>query len=126
MIQPFVCNGSAEKIKLVLANADVNGIAMGGIGAMIEDATHLFMEQNGFLTSAEVLANAGEFGRFLELQAGFLRDRLNDLEEQIAYYFHDSSDQDVARTIFQDLFQPGTEALRFALLIENPKQRFHI
>ena len=120
IIQTRIRMGSKDPVKFVLALADINGIAMGGVGAMVEDSINLFMELNGYKTSTEVLMHAADFGKFLQGQAKFLRERLANIDSDVNYYFEDDEERAVVKNVLAELFQPGAEALRVASILEKP------
>ncbi len=79
--------GSRDPFKLILATADINGIAMEGPKRMTRDAINLCYElHQGNPTSEELLD-------FILSQRAFLKERLSDkqIKPDLEYYFKDSS-----------------------------------
>lgn len=113
LVQTNLRTGSRDPIKLIMANADINGIAMEGNARMIRDVTHLCQEAYGEPT-------AEQYYKFLIDQAGFLRQRLHDEQiiPDITYFFPDDAD-----AVYRDtrkLFQGNiVDAYRLALFMEQ-------
>lgn len=122
IIQTNLRAGSRDPLKLVLAMADINGIAMGGVSTMIDDATNLFMEINGYRTCLDILAHAKDFARFLQTQAHFLNDRLQSIDGDVDYYFESEDERAAVKQVLAELFQPGKEALQAAAILEDPRK----
>lgn len=113
--QYMLHQGSDDIIKFVLATADINGIAMEGSLQMIQDATNLYVEISG----DNDLKNVRGLAEFLSSQASFLRERLDCLDNDIAYYFA-NEDRIKAKQVMQDIFEPSQKALDFAVWMEDP------
>ncbi|MFI5270623.1 MAG: hypothetical protein ACHQT9_01080 [Candidatus Saccharimonadales bacterium] len=89
LVQPNVLRGSHDPAKLIMSNADINGIAMEGSSRMFVDVVNLCYEMNGGQ------ADVDEVYEFLLSQAGFLKERLNDerVKTDIAYYFPETVEE---------------------------------
>lgn len=86
IVQTNIRSGSKDPLKLVLATADINGIAMEGIPTMINDAFNLYMEIYG-QTVKDMLKDPRKVIDFFFTQAKFLDDRLKALDGDFAFYF---------------------------------------
>lgn len=115
--------GTNDPLKFVLANADINGIALEGTQRMLEDATKLFMEVNTLPPDTSFSQNSSAFAQFLKGQASFLRSRLAAMNGDIEYYFphHQNSGQhEIVASTMEELMAPAIPALRLAQLLEIP------
>lgn len=86
VVQTNIQKGSTDKLKLELAIADINGIAMEGIDRMIEDAFNLCLEVNG-VSPDDMLANIDTIEKFFTMQAKFIEKRLDSLDGDFEYYY---------------------------------------
>ncbi len=84
--QTNIRSGNKDPLRLILATADINGVAMEGIPTMINDVFNLYMEVR-HRTVADMVANPEEVIEFFFSQAQFLESRLETLSGDFAYYF---------------------------------------
>lgn len=116
--QSRLCEGSKSKIKFVLAMADINGVAMEGPKAMFTDSFALFDEMS-HQGKAKVLFNPVKLQKLLEYQFHFLRDRL-DQRDDILNFFFIPEEVEIIKDVFHDEFKDTyADAYRIARLLSN-------
>lgn len=103
IVQPNLREGDPDPLRLIMASADINGIAMEGSARMIKDAVNL---------SYEIYENPSpqQIYRFMLGQADFLRQRLDDerVRTSLAYYFPHNTE--LVYASLQREFQPNIKA----------------
>ena len=111
--------GARDPLKLVLAYADINGIAMEGPFRMYKDATNLFMEISGITHNGGIALQADRFVDFLGSQAQFLETRLSDMPSDVAYYFPDSTEAFQVAFKMNTILRPHEGALELAKFMRS-------
>jgi len=105
VVQTNIQKGSTDKLKLELAIADINGIAMEGIGRMVEDAFNLCLEVNR-ISPDDMLANIDTIEKFFTMQAKFIEKRLDSLDGDFEYYYGDKATH--MREVYEKAFTGAT------------------
>ncbi len=117
--QTNIRRGDRDPLKLTLAYADINGIAMEGAERMIRDATALFMESKGYTKPHQMIGDADQLVAFLGGQARFLQSRLQAMPGDVAFYFKDNESAVRAALVMSELFKPRDFALKAAEFMED-------
>lgn len=116
IVQHNVQYGSRDLLKLALATADINGTTMEGIPTMVNDVLNLCMEIHK-KSFKDILFSQSETLNFFFQQAGFIRDRLDALDADFAYYF-DPLEAQIIKEKYENVFTSTTrDALGASLML---------
>ncbi len=125
IVQNNLRKGLQHPLVWVLANADINGIAMEGVPRMVSDALDLYLEFSGtsvkdFLHNpAGATAGAADF---FQTQAQFLSDRLAAVDEDLSYYFTEKEKQMLQEAFDEEFTGTTRDAVSAArVLFRFPK-----
>jgi hypothetical protein len=118
IVQYNVRKGSKRPTKFALARSDTDGILMEGIPTMIENAINLQMEFKK-LKLKDILLKPQNAAGMLLMQADFIEQRLESMDEDIAYHF-EGEDREIVKEIIEEEFNPHSrEAISLAHRIKN-------
>lgn len=135
--QTNIREGSKDILKLILATADINSIAMEGTPALVNDVFDLILETGNHgqrMTVAKMFAEAqkpkvpkndkeyayNKVVNFFMYQAEFLLSRLNALKGDFAHYYEGKEVEDIDH-LYENTF---TNATREALGVAKTLHRF--
>lgn len=136
IIQTNIREGKKDILKLILATADINSVAMEGTPALVNDVFNLLLEtgNNGQgISVEEMLIKAQEpkvpiddntykyndVVTFFRNQATFLEDRLNALKGDFAYYYEGKEIKEID-AIYEETFTGATrEALGVVRMLDR-------
>lgn len=123
IVQKNIRSGSKDPLKLILATADINGIAMEGTQRMINDGFNLCLEMGNLSiqrviketvkTTADIIKKPSSVVSFFGRQAKFLDDRLERLRGDFAYYYRDEEVEEV-NELYEETFTKATRDARAA------------
>lgn len=109
IIQTYIREGSEDPLKLIMANADINGILMGGIPAFANDVLNLWLENNK-KAAGDIAEHKEELATFFGTQLEFVETRVKELWGDFQYYYKED-----AQKISQLYEETFTRATRDAL-----------
>jgi hypothetical protein len=130
IIQTNIRSGNKDPLKLQLATADINGVAMEGTKTMINDAFNLCLEF-GKVSIQDVIDETLKITRgkkkeqssvvlFFGTQARFLEERLKTLRDDFAYYYNEE-EVEAVNELYEQTF---TRATRDAIGVSQVIYRF--
>lgn len=111
IVQTNIQQGSRDILKLELAIADINGIAMEGTETMVNDAFNLCLEFNRMSVS-EMINHLDVVERFFATQAKFVEKRLNSLKSDFEYYYGEQAA--AVSKMYENVFTDSTRQAKGA------------
>lgn len=108
---------SRDPLCLILATADINGIAMEGLKCMVVDSVNLTAE-NQQMDAARVLREKPhEVAKMLGAQALFFGTRLDMIGSDLRLFYDEESAQEIEAIYKHEFSSFGSEAIRAARLL---------
>lgn len=110
---------SRDPLCLILATADINGIAMEGLHRMIKDSVNLTAEKYEIDSTKVLLEKPHEVAKMFGAQTAFFGNRLDQIERDLRLFYSEDTAREIQAEYQREFGSLGGEAIRAANLLSR-------